>query len=184
MHLLEYKNYEVQPTEEFFMIKPLREIWNSDRTKNKDKAMILVSVLYHYADPRSTYNYIVDDEERLKEIIVQEGLPENFKIDDKLQQAIDIYKKRVITPSALLVQRTLKAADKLGVFLEDIDLYAEDDKGKPKYTINSIASAINQVPKMVKDLQEAQKALAKEIEEEGRARGGNNKTLMDDGILV
>lgn len=29
-----------------------------------------MSVLYFYADPRSSYNYIIDDNERLKEIII------------------------------------------------------------------------------------------------------------------
>lgn len=183
MHLVEYINYEIKPTEEFFLIKPLREIWNADKTKTKEKAMIAISILYHLVDPRSSYNYIVDEQERFEEILIQEGLPTNYKIDEKLQQAIDIYKKHVITPGGLLVQRSLIAADKLGKFLEEIDLNAEDDKGKPKYTINSVASAIKQVPQLVKDLQEAQRMLSKEIEEEGRARGGNNsKTIFEDGF--
>lgn len=183
MHLIEYVNYEIKPTEEFFLIKPLRELWNADKTKNKEKVMTAISILYHLVDPRSSYNYIVDEQERFEEILIQEGLPSNYKIDDKLQAAIDIYKKHIITPGSLLVQRSLVAADKLGKFLEEIDLTAEDEKGKPKYTINSVASAIKQVPQLVKDLQEAQKMLSKEIEEEGRARGGNtSKTLFEDGF--
>jgi hypothetical protein len=31
-------------------------------------------------------------------------------------------------------------------------------------------------------LLEAEKIVSKEIEEQGRARGGNNKTLFEDGI--
>ena len=61
MHLIEYVNYEIKPTEEFFLIKPLRELWNADKTKNKEKAMVAISILYHLADPRSSYNYIVDE---------------------------------------------------------------------------------------------------------------------------
>lgn len=38
------------------------------------------------------------------------------------------------------------------------------------------------IPKLVKDLTEAEKAVVKEIEEQGRARGGNNKKLFEDGI--
>ena len=41
------------------------------------------------------------------------------------------------------------------------------------------------VPKIVKDLSEAERAVEKELEEQGVARGGNeSKSLMEDGILL
>jgi vacuolar-type H+-ATPase subunit I/STV1 len=141
-----------------------------------------MSVLYFYADPRSTYNYIVDDEERLKAIIEQEGLPEDFKITEDLDNALQEYKKHTITTSYLLLQDTKIAVDKVRQFLREVNLNETDDKGKPLYTINSITQAIKQIPQLSKDLLEAEKIVSKEIEEQGRARGGNNKTLFEDGI--
>ena len=38
-----------------------------------------MSYMYFMIDPRSTYNYIIDDNERSEQIILQEGLPKNFK---------------------------------------------------------------------------------------------------------
>jgi hypothetical protein len=59
----------------------------------------------------------------------------------------------------------------------------EDDKGKPKYTINSITSALKQIPQLAKDLQETERTVIKEIEEVGRARGGNErKKAFEDGL--
>ena len=81
MHLIEFENYEVRPTEEFFLIKPLRDL-HSKYKDNYEKFMQLVSFIYHYSDPRSSYAYIVDDDDRFEEIIRQEGLPSNFKITD------------------------------------------------------------------------------------------------------
>ena len=66
--------------------------------------------------------------------------------------------------------------------LKDVDLNRCDDKGKPVYPVNTITSTIKQIPELAKSLVEAEKAVNKEIIEEGRARGGNNKTLFDDGI--
>jgi hypothetical protein len=41
------------------------------------------------------------------------------------------------------------------------------------------------LPKIAKDLAEAERAVEKEIEEQGTARGGNeSKSLMDDEILM
>lgn len=184
MHILEYNNYQIEPTQEAFLIKPIRDLYNSDKSKTKDKFMTQMSVIYFLADPRSSYNYIINEEERLKAIIEQEGLPANFKIDKKLQEAIDIYKKHTITTSSLLLQDTKLAIDKVRQFLRDVDLTQTDDKGKPLYTINSVTSAIKQIPQLAKDVIDAEKAINREIEEQGKLRGTANKTLMDDGILI
>jgi hypothetical protein len=182
MHIIEYNNYTIEPTQEALLIKPIRDLYNKDKSKNKEKFLQQMSILYFYADPRSTYNYIVDDEERLQAIIEQEGLPEDFKITADLDNALQEYKKHTITTSYLLLQDTKIAVDKVRQFLREVDLTAVDDKGKPLYTINSITQAIKQIPQLSKDLLEAEKIVSKEIEEQGRARGGNNKTLFEDGI--
>ena len=184
MHILEYNNYQIEPTQEAFLIKPIRDLYKADKSKTKDKFMTQMSVIYFLVDPRSSYNYIIDEDERLKAIIEQEGLPSDFKIDKKLQEAIDIYKKHVITTSYLLLQDTKLAIDKVRQFLRDIDLAAVDDKNKPIYTINSVTSAIKQIPQLAKDVIDAEKAITREIEEQGKLRGTANKTLMDDGILI
>ena len=184
MHILEYNNYQVEPTQEAFLIKPIRDLYKADKSKTKDKFMTQMSVIYFLVDPRSSYNYIIDEDERLKAIIEQEGLPSNFKIDKKLQEAIDIYKKHVITTSYLLLQDTKLAIDKVRQFLRDVNLTDTDDKGKPLYTINSVTSAIKQIPQLAKDVIDAEKAITREIEEQGKLRGTANKTLMDDGILI
>lgn len=183
MHILEYTNYEVVPTEEAFLIKPIRELYNADKSKNKEKFMQQMSILYFMVDPRSSYNYIIDSEDRYKAILEQEGLPKDYKIDKKLQAAMDIYKEHTTTSSYLLLQDMKVAIEKVRQFLREVDLNAVDDKGKPLYTINSVTTAIKQIPQLAKDVMEAEKVIAKEIEEQGRARGGNqNKTLFEDGF--
>lgn len=183
MHLIEYNNYQITPTEEAFLIAPIRKLYNSDKTKNKEKFMQLLSVIYFYADPRSSYNYITNDEDRLKEIIIQEGLPSNFKIDKALQEAIEIYKKHVITSSYLLLQDTKEVIENMRKVLKSINWEGLEEKDKVN-AVKTVASITSMIPKIVKDLTEAEKAVTKEIEEQGRARGGQSKTLMEDGIIV
>lgn len=183
MHMIEIENYEIVPTEEFMLIKPLRDLWFKYKDKDYDKLMQYLSLIYHYADPRSSYSYIIDDDERLAEIIDQEGLGKTFKITKELQGCIDIYRKHVITPAQKLLQRALVGADKLGVFLETIDLDERDDKGKPVYPVSMVAQAFKQVPQIAKDLKEAERAVSQEIEESGRARGGNDrKAVFEEGF--
>ena len=185
MQILEFDNFEVRPTQEALLIKPIRDLYNADRTKGKDKFMTQMAILYFYVDPRSSYSYITDDTLRLQMILQEEGLEKDFKLDARLVLAIEAYKKHVITSSSLLIQDTKMAIDKLREFLRGIDMGATDDKGKLLYTVNSITTAIRQIPGLAKELIAAEKAIAKDIEEAGRARGGNsNKTLLEDGIPI
>lgn len=184
MHLIELVNYEIVPTQECFLVKPLRDLFNADKSKQKEKFFQQLSVVYFMADPRSSYNYITDLEARLEIIKEQEGLSKDFKIDGKVQEAIDWYKKHTLTTSSLLLDDARQAVDKIRQFLRDVDLNATDDKGKPKYTINTVTTALKQLPQLAKDLKDTEKILTLEIEEAGRARGGNeSKSLMDDGVL-
>lgn len=183
MHIFDVVNAEVQLSEEALLIKPIRDLWLADKTKSKEKFMQQAAIIYFMADPRSSYNYILDDADRLASIIEEEGLPADYTITPKVQEAIDCYKKHIITTSYLLLQSAQKIASKLSAFLDTIDLYAETEKGQMKYPMNVVTSTLKQIPEVVKNLQETEKIVQREIQEQGRARGGNDsKKAFEDGI--
>lgn len=184
MKLIEYDNYQIKIADEAFLVRPIRKLFNQDRSATKEKFLQQMSYLYFMVDPTSSYMYITDDVDRDKEIRLQEGLPDSFKPSKELEEAMEIYRKHCETSSTLLLKDTRLAIDKLRGFLRDVDLNATDDKKKPIYPVNTITSAIKQIPELAKSLSEAERAVQKELAESGRARGGNNKTLMDDGILI
>jgi hypothetical protein len=159
-------------------------LYNADRTQNKDKFMNFLSIVYFTYDPRSDYSYIVDDDLRLKEVCDSNGF-DVPKFNKQELECIELYKKLTTTISAELLRSTKVAVDKVRKFLEDIDLTEVDDKGRLVYPINTVTAAIKQVPQLAKEVREAEKIVAKEIEEQGRARGGNeNKKLFEDGIKL
>ena len=183
MKLLNLENYQIKVADEALLVKPIRDLFNADKTKSKEKFYTECSIIFFMADPRSSYGHIVDEDERFETIRAQEGLPKNYKISKELQLAIDIYKKLTTTISSQLLEDTYVAIDKLRKFLRNIDLYAVDDKGKPLYTINSITSAIKAIPQLTKDIQEAEKQVNSDVLEVGRKRGGNEgKAMFEDGI--
>ena len=122
MKLIEYSNYQIKVADEAFLVKPIRTLFNKDKSKTKDNFWSQMSYMYFLVDPRSSYMYIVDEEERAKEIIKQEGLPEDFTPSKELLEAMDIYKKTTQTSSSLLLEDTRLAIDKLRQFLKDVDL--------------------------------------------------------------
>lgn len=179
MKLLKYEGYNLSFEPEILTLKVFKKLHQRDKTKDKNKFLQELGFIYFYADPRSDYQYLTDAEDRIKAIMEGEGLPDNWKIDKELQEAIDYYKKFNPT-SALLLEDTRVAVDKLRQLLRDIDLTKTDDNGKPVYTLNTIVNTIKQVPSLVKDLDEAERAIAKEIVQNDKVRGSVEKAMYED----
>lgn len=183
-HILEYSNYEILPTEEALLIKPIRDLYYADTSEDKETFLTQMSIIYFLVDPRSSFSYILDEEERLHTILIENGLPTEFELTKELQSAIDAYRQHTVTIASQILDTTKRTVDKIRKFLNDVDLTEEDDKGRPKYPIEKVISALNQVDKLVTILVETEKKVTREIEEKGRARGNQGqKTLMDDGII-
>lgn len=183
MKLVRIVNYKLEIEEELLLLKPFKELYKSDKSKEKSKFFDFLTIVYYTYDPRSDYNYITNEEERLKEVCISNGL-DIPKFTTKETECIELYKQLTTTISSALLKSTRVAIGKVQEFLENLDMYATDDKGKPLYGINTVTSAIKQIPSLVKEVLEAEKVVAKEIEESGRARGGNNKKLFEDGIVL
>ena len=181
MHIIEFKDYSVVPSPEIMLLKPFRRLWNNDRSERKEKFFQQMSYCYFMVDPRSTYGYITNLEERANEIIKQEGLPKNFKPSEFLQEAMEVYKKHCVTASSLLLEDATNTVEKIRTELRNFDLSNLEDKDKPN-SLKTITTIISMIPKLVKDLSEAEKKVTQEINESGRARGKSEKTIFDDGF--
>lgn len=182
MKLFKFEAYKVMIEPEALALAPFRKIWNRDRSQSKERAFLELSYIYFMVDTRSDYQYLVDEEERHRAIIEGEGFPNTWKPDKLIQEAMDFY-NGFKTTSALILEDTRYAADNLRKSLRSINLEATDEKGKPIYTVSSIISAIKQVPLLVKELSEAERAVSKELSEQsGRVRGQREKSLLEDGF--
>jgi len=181
MKLIKVENFSIQVADEAMLVKPIRKLYNQDRSSSKEQFFKQISYLYFMIDPRSTYSYILDMNERAKTIIEQEGLPKDFTPSPLLKEAMEVYKKHTITPSQELLNAALKAAHIVSEFLMKPDiLEQEDDKGKPKYQISSITSALKNVEGIVNSIQSLQKKVEEELTENDKARGSQELTIFDN----
>lgn len=182
MNLVRLENFKLEIEDELLLLKPFREVYKADKTKDKSKFLDFLTIVYYTYDPRSDYNYIPTEEDRLKEVCESNGIKYQ-PFSEKEKACVDLYSQLCQTTSSLLLRDTKIAVDKLRKFLLDVDLNQLDDKGKPVYTVNSITSTIKQIPQLTRDLMEAERTVAKEIEEQGKARGGNDRnSLYEEGI--
>ena len=177
--LFKYEGYSVTVEPEAIMLAPFKAIWDRDKRKDKSMAMQELAYIYFMSDPRSDYQYLVDEEVRKEEVIKGLGMPAKWKEDDVIKRALKFYESFKPT-SAGLLEDTRIAVNKLRQLLRNIDLEETDDKGRPVYTLNTITATIKQIPGLVKDLDEAERTLSKDIIQEAKARGSQSKALGED----
>ena len=183
MHLLEFQDYEVRVSPEALLVKPIRMLYNQDRSKQKEKFFQQMSYLYFMIDPRSTYAYISDPEERRAAIIEQEGLDKDFRASELLRAAMEVYEKHTITSSTKLLESTRIAVDALSEELRKTQerLQERTDKGAAVYKINDIMGSLDKVLAFIPRLQELERKVNSEIQDNTKARGGQ-KAIFEDGV--
>lgn len=182
MKLFSYKNFELKISEEAYALRPFKKLVDRDRTKDKTKAMKELAYLYFMYDPRSDFSFEIiesDRDIRVKESI---GLELDWKPDKQMQEAIDLYKYLTTTSSSLLLQDTKIVIDNIRSTFRSIDLTKTDNNGKLVFNIGQVMTAVKQVPGLVKELADAEKAVSKEIEDLGTMRGMKQKSILDDGF--
>jgi hypothetical protein len=183
--LFEMKDYNLCVTDETWGLLPFKAILKRDKNRNKETAFKEMLFIYFYADIRSDYLYIVDNNIKKQEIIKDIGLPNNWKIDNVIETAIEFYNKHSLTPIGKLYKSSLKAADDISKYLEMTDkLLAErTDKGSVVTPLSTITASLKAVPIIMKDLKAANKELITEQKElEGRTKGSKTLNPYEDGL--
>lgn len=180
MKLIQVENFELSVAPEALLVRPFRKLWNQDRSQRKEQFYKQMGVLFYTYSPSSNYSYIIDEKERLKEVLEQEGITD-FKPSPDFKEAVDIYKKLNVTASSELLADVKLTIDKVRQALTSIDFESLEEKDKVS-ALNTITTVVAKVPKLVKDLAEAEKAVSKELEEQGKARGAQELTVGDMGF--
>lgn len=181
MKLFRYEGYKVTISEEALLLKPFKLIWNRDRTQGKEKALQELGYIYFMMDPRSDYQYLVDIDERSDAVIEGEGMPKGWKPDKLVAGAMGYYESMKST-SALLLEDTRAVIDNVRKSLKEFSFEGMDDKDKVA-AIKSVTSTISTIPKLIKDLNDAEKAIMMDMQDTtGKVRGQKEKSILDDGL--
>lgn len=178
LKLFRYEGYKVLISEEAFALKPFRQIWQRDRTVNKDKAIMELGFIYFYTDPRSDYQYLVDDKERMEAIKEGEGLPPNWQPDKIVKEAMEFYAS--FKPvSALLLEDTRYLVNKFRAKIRDLNFDNLEVK-----EFKEITAIVKQITPLIRELDETEKALNAEMKSSSKMRGQGEKTIFEDDLSL
>lgn len=181
MKLIRLEDYQIKIADEALLVKPFRRLWNMDRSSGKETFYKQMAILFFCYNPASNYSYITDDGERLKEVCLQEGI-KDYKMTPEMKNAIEVYKKLCQTPESLLLESTYKFINKSRKTLDDLNYDDLDDVKEKVNTMKTGMSIVALIPKLMKDLSSAKRAVEKEQEEQNNARGSQELTIFDNDI--
>lgn len=176
MRLIKYEGFNLTIEPEALLLEPFKKIWIRDKSKTKNRALQELGYIYFMDDPRSDYQFIIEEEERKKEIIKGEGLPSDWKPDKIVEEGRNYYKQ--FKPTAyLLLEDTRAMIDGYRMKLRNLTERMEDLDVKE---LKDIGTIIKQIPSLVKDLDEAEKTIIKEVTQSDKIRGAQTKSMYED----
>lgn len=179
MELFELKNNNLDVHPAAYALAPFKPIVNQ---KSKQKVIKELAYIYFMADYKSDFSDLLNEEERSVEVKTVLELPKNWEPSDDVKKAIEFYKNRQMTPSMHLLEATLKMVEKLKQYYENIDLDERDERGKPVHNVASVQKGAGEIGVLTEALKNLREAVAKEIEEASRVRGGGEVGYFEDGI--
>ena len=174
--LFKFEGYTVNIEPEALMLAPFKAIWDRDQNATKSTAMQELAYIYFMDDPRSDYQYLIDEEVRSTEIIKGLGMPDNWQEDEAVTRAREFYKSFKPTSAGLLedtkyfVESFRKELRERSAALGDLDMKE----------LKEAMALVKQVPDLAKNLDEAERTLSKDIIQEAKARGSQSKALGED----
>ena len=181
MKLIDFDGLDFKIADEALLVRPIRELFEKDKTVKKENFWRQISYLWFMCDPRSPYMYLTDDSVRAAEVRKQEGFEDSFVPSQILKEAMEIYKRQTITTSSLLLEDIRIGIDNVRSFFRTVNLAATDEKtGKPLYQISSVTSAIKQAIDLSKMLAEAERELVKDFVSDDKARGNAEKAVYEN----
>ena len=180
--LFELKNNSVSFAPQALLIKEFRVLWERDKSKLKEMAILELGFVYFKCDFRSIYRNYFEDEKDEK--IIGDLFKGKWKPDKEVIAACNRYTELCKTKSMRLVENAWKAVDELSSYYTMVKLNELDDRGKPVHDANKLQSNIEKLPKLISSMAEAENAVKREMDLSAGLRGGKEKSIFEDGIQI
>lgn len=182
MNLFEIKDFKLTFSPQALALAPFKQLWNNDKSKDKNIAINELSYVYFMCDYESDYDDIIDEEERSAEILSVLDLPKNWKPDNDVENAIDFYKKRRDGMVMKLFDASKILINKIVEFSKKVNLDERDKNGRLIYNVKQINDMIKQLGATVESVQDLEKMVKREISNNKSKVGSREKNLYEDGI--
>lgn len=180
MNLFQMENWNLTISEQTWGLVPFKKLLDKDKSPEKERAIKEVTFVWFYCDIKSDYQYILNPEERAKEIKKDLKLPSAWKITKDVQAAIDFYRERSTTTSSKIFEDSMYIANTLSSKLRKI----VDDEDTNPNTYIKLIDGLKKMPELIKTIKQAEKEVLKEISENKKNIGSQQKGMFEEGFKL
>lgn len=182
MLVIDDNGMPVAPTIRQLLDKDIRELYTSDKTKDKQQYVKECIVIYYLGDPKSPAKQAgLSDAEALKMAIEQADLPKSYIPSPLVRKLIRKYYEENITEAGRVVENMLQGLHNINLSINLINSLI-NEKLKSTITVedsqiiltlmNNVNTQSKELPAILKRLEEAKENLMYEKETE-ISRGGS-----------
>ena len=172
MRILDLKDNKLTITPELLGISPFKELWEKDKTKDKEKATAQFKYIWYTSDYGSPYFKYVD-KDRHEAVCVDVLKNKKYKVSSDLQAAVEKYKEITKSPAISAVEAAFAFIHNLETFFKTVDI---GELKSPKTITDMFAS----MPKVVASLNDAKAAAEKEQHQGVKVRGNHTVGLFEN----
>lgn len=182
MRLFELKSHTLTVSEEAYALKPFRDIYERDNSKDKEVAIAEIGYVYYMEDYRSDFSDILDEDDRKVEVVKSLPLPEGWEEDSLVREARRFYREKTEGLISLQYLKDAKyAINKIREFYRSVDLLATDTRGKLLFDVVKLEKVVSNSAALLRGLEALEKEVKKGLEHITTARGGKEKTVFENG---
>lgn len=171
--LFEVENSIAKPTAETLLISPYKEIWERDKSEDKQQALKEFTFIELMSSKKKSNPYAGYDDgvrfEKLQELLFEE----DWEMDELVEAAL--VKIHEFQTEASQTYRyyisTVKAAEKLRDFFDNFDIMETNEKGALLYKPSDITRAINDTDKVLQNLNSMKEKVEQELFEQTKTKG-------------
>ena len=132
-------------------IPALKKVWDSDKSKGKEKAKKMLTYVAFMVDFHSPYRDLPDDKK--EETIRKDVFKDEVWIPTSIvHEAIEKYEQLQETRHSRMLQALKHTEEEITYYFQSISLKETDDFGKPKYNINEIVKNMKEQSGEIKSI--------------------------------
>jgi hypothetical protein len=183
MRLVDLINNQIVISEEAYLLKPFKSLWDRDKSKDKERVLSELGYIYYMEDFKSDFSDITNEKERGVEVVNSLNLSKGWKEDKFVKEAREFYRKRSEEITPLLFLRDVKVAiDRMREQFREVDFLAVDKNGKSKYDIEKFARVIEKSANLLENLTKLENMVKKEVQSKKDKVGSKSKSMFEEGI--
>jgi hypothetical protein len=188
LELKDKQTLEVEISPYMLQVSEFKELVRRDKGmkgdstgRYKKRARAELAYIWLMCNPKSPFLESYDDESmRHTEVVNSLDLPDNWKVDDTVKNAIDKYQNLVEDSLTKLWESAKGGLNKLKTFLDNADLSQRDENGRPVYSVKEFRETINQIPKLAESIDNLEKKIRERESKEGQNYGGVQDTEFNE----